>query len=245
MEMSVYQIKTADWPDIEYLQDLGANGLRSSPLTNSILTSANGVSSNNVQSRNAFAQSIYQQALHAQDEGSPSKVLKAVNTSKSFPQTQACAWVQWVPPDMDINKLRSEELNSGFQKPPCVNFGAYFHVESAKLEHRETWTKGKPYYRTLSSLTAFDLDQLTYSTVIRTLDFEPNYEGMTAARDLLLRIHLLEPRHAAFAHTKIEHETLYLEFGWQNVGDVLFMDIPAATGEPYRLRTFLRPGSQT
>ena len=155
--MSVYHIKTAEWGDFDYLQDLSANALRNSPLTNAILTSSNGVSLNNVQSRNAFAKSIYQQALHVQDVGSWSKVFKSVNTSKPFPQIQACAWIQWVPADQDLQRLRHDELNSAFPKPPCVHMDNYLHVEVSKFSHRQNWTQGKPHYRTLCDLTALHI----------------------------------------------------------------------------------------
>ena len=66
---------------------------------------------------------------------------------------------------------------------------------------------------------------------------------MTAAREILSRIHSMDSQYDIVVQTKIEHEGIYRDLGWQAVGDVLFKVAPSATGDQYRLRTFLRPGT--
>ena len=42
--------------------------------------------------------------------------------------------------------------------------------------------------------------------------------------------------------TRLEHERLYLDLGWLNLGDILFKVKPSVDPAPYRLRFYLRPG---
>jgi len=85
---------------------------------------------------------------------------------------------------------------------------------------------------------------LTAPPVLQTLDFTPNIYGQHAARQILSRLHTMDPEYDIIAHTKLEHEKLYHDLGWRNVWNVVF-DVKPSVPYPYQLRAYLRPASAT
>ena len=155
--MSAYQIQTAGWPNIEHLQNLSANALRNSALTNAILSDPKGGHVNNIQSRMILAYDVYEQALTSQASSqSTSKVLKAVNTRKLMPRIQACAWLEWVFPDPKLDGQWNDDLGAELVVPPYVNRKVYQYVENTKHSHRKTLMRGKAHYCTSRQVLTSD-----------------------------------------------------------------------------------------
>jgi len=145
--MPAYQIQTADWDDIDDLQNLASNSSRNSPLTNALLSHPPSSNTNNVQSRTTLAWHTYVQALQAQEATKPtSKVLKAVNTTGPDPEIQACAWLQWFPGNPNYGIPWIDEPGVKPTAPPCVNEAAHQYIENIKHSHRKTLMKGKAHY---------------------------------------------------------------------------------------------------
>ena len=66
---------------------------------------------------------------------------------------------------------------------------------------------------------------------------------MNAAREILSRINAMDPENDIFVQTKLEHETLYQDLGWENGGDMVFAVTASVTGDAYPLRAYIRRGT--